>query len=65
MDRCKCFLGLCLGAFIALAGIAIDLGIAASGLVIAVSRNPSLTDQLLQFTIFIAVIPSIIIFLIS
>ncbi|NBI27582.1 ATP synthase subunit c family protein [Chengkuizengella marina] len=65
MDKCRGAWGLCLGAFIALAGIAIGLGIAASGLVRAVARNPSLTNELLQFTFFIAILPSIIIFLIA
>ncbi|MFS1512176.1 hypothetical protein VQL36_07045 [Chengkuizengella sp. SCS-71B] len=65
MDKCKRICGLCLGAFIALAGIAIGLGIATNGLVLGVARNPSLQDELIQLTIVFAVIPSIILFLIA
>ncbi|NDI33441.1 ATP F0F1 synthase subunit C [Chengkuizengella sediminis] len=66
MDKCcKGLLGLCLGPFITLAGLAIGLGIITGALVIGVSRNPSISDELIQLAIFFGIIPSIIIFLIA
>ena len=65
MEKCKQHCCLCLGALIAFGGVAIALGIASNGLVIAYARNPSLRDQLVEFTFLIGILPSIIIFLIA
>ena len=65
MEHCKKLCCLCLGALLALAGIVIGLGISTAGLVIGVSRNPSLMDQLVELTVIFSVVPSIIIFFIA
>ncbi|OEH93550.1 hypothetical protein [Bacillus solimangrovi] len=61
MEDFKSFCCLCLGGFIALAGVAIAFGISGAGFVIAFSRNPSLMDQLIQFIFLIGILPNIII----
>lgn len=45
--------------------MAIGLGMSSNGLVIAYARNPSLKEQLQDYTFYMGVLPSIIIFSIA